>query len=125
MPEIYGPTGKIPFLETDTLKVEIFRLATVDISCRFLYRVIAPFEMIWQTDGIVSGATQLTTAKNDFIAHFLMDKWQRIIQNSKHLDEWHESLSWMENLKYVEYYECSMTPNVYKAFKVVTNRMDK
>jgi hypothetical protein len=100
-------------IKTDTLKVEIFPLAQVDLSLRFLYRIVEPVPMIWQNDGRVSYSLLADFGKlQQTISDFLLDKWNRIVKESRGSiteEEWNsENIRWLREVTNVNVVEMNM-----------------
>lgn len=97
---------------TNVLKVEIFRMAIIDLYHRFCYRFVEPMPMIWQTDGRVTHMLTMVAVGNP-VETFLMQKYKETIENSKHLvanaEDW-AKIQWLENVDKVEIIECDIVP---------------
>lgn len=96
---------------TDTLKVEKMDMAVIDLSYRYLYRIVEPVPMMWQVGKPISTVMNLYSNPNlpnaqEIICKELLNEWFRIIEETSHLQQWDESLNWMKEIKNVIVIDC-------------------
>lgn len=98
---------------TETLKVEIFYMAVIDLSIRFCYRFVEPVPMIWQNDGRMGHALIMAVDKNNIMSGFLLNKYKEAIFNTKNIvnneEDW-AKIQWLEKVNKVEMVECDLVP---------------
>jgi hypothetical protein len=101
----------VKIVVTETLLVEVLQMATVDLSYRFMYRMVEPIPMMWQADGMIASfviLSQNVDSYNKAIDEFLMSKYKAVIFESKNMttnEDW-AKLQWLDNVNKVKIIEC-------------------
>lgn len=106
--------AQYPIVKTDTLKVEIFQLSMIDLSYRFMFRIVEPVPLMWQYERIAH-STLVTTP--DMVAQFCLKEWNKMIENTRQLDQWTDELDWLTKIEHVDLIHCELSPQKALTFK--------
>jgi hypothetical protein len=105
------PPPTIKVTKTDKLIAEFYVLPITKLSLDFMYRVVAPVELVWQSDGSVILMNSFdengqVRPSLDLIKEFVSKKWQEGLCEPR--ESVPEEVRWLYDLKEVELHECEI-----------------
>ena len=95
------------------LKVELFPLAVMDLSRKYMYRFVEPIPMVWQPDLNISVASNLLASFGGpkILEDELLKRYLQIIEQTTAFANWDESQhGWLKEIHAVELIECEIIP---------------
>lgn len=108
-----GPVLQI--VKTDVVKMEYFRLASIRLSYRFLYRFVEPVATVWEEGeitayGVLSQGLDGTKEKdfNILMKDYALETWRNLVLANCPEKDLPDDALWLLDMKGSEVYECNV-----------------